>query len=576
MAVSSIPARSEDPTARPTRAPRRPRGEGQWALGHREPLNPNERIKKDDDGLNVRARIETIYAHRGLRLHRPARPARPVPLVGPLHPAPARHRRRPDRGAGAARARGRVLHAAGPHRRRAAQHRAAARDRRTSRQEFAPRHRRHHRPAEHPVPLDPDRGRAGDLAAARERSACSTTEACGDAPREHAGLARWPASPPTRSSTRRRRSTRSRAGTSATRQFSNLPRKFKTAICGWSDTPCTRSTTSRSSASTHPEHGPGFDLWVGGGLSTNPMLAQRLGVWVPLDEVPDVWAGRGRHVPRLRLPPAAQPGPAEVPGRRLGRGAVPRGAGEGVPRPRAARRPGAARCPPKPATTSACTSRPTAGTTSASRRRSGRVSGAQLGRLADLAEAHGSRPGAAHAAAEAAGARRAGGPGRALVDELRGDRAGGRSRRPFRRGTMACTGIEFCKLAIVETKAARRRSWWPSWSGGWPTSTPRSPSTSTAAPTPAPASRSPTSGSRAARHRPTGDGRGLPGAPRRRARHGRGDAGFGRKLRGLKVTADELPDYVERVVRRYLAEPRPTASRSPPGCVAGRRGRRCE
>ena len=32
-----------------------------------------------------------------------------------------------------------------------------------------------------------------------------------------------------------------------------------------------------------------MDLWVGGGLSTNPMLAQRVGVWVPLDEVPDVW-----------------------------------------------------------------------------------------------------------------------------------------------------------------------------------------------------------------------------------------------------------------------------------------------
>ena len=30
------------------------------------------------------------------------------------------------------------------------------------------------------------------------------------------------------------------------------------------------------------------------------------------------------------------------------------------------------------------------------------------------------------------------------------------------------------------------------------------------------------------------------------------DAGFGRKLRGLKVTAAELPDYVERIVRRYL------------------------
>ena len=32
------------------------------------------------------------------------------------------------------------------------------------------------------------------------------------------------------------------------------------------------------------------------------------------------------------------------------------------------------------------------------------------------------------------------------------------------------------------------------------------------------------------------------------------DAGFGRKVRGLKVTAAELPDYVERVLRRFQAE----------------------
>lgn len=32
------------------------------------------------------------------------------------------------------------------------------------------------------------------------------------------------------------------------------------------------------------------------------------------------------------------------------------------------------------------------------------------------------------------------------------------------------------------------------------------------------------------------------------------EAGFGRKVRGLKVTADELPDYVERVLRRFQAE----------------------
>ena len=59
----------------------------------------------------------------------------------------------------------------------------------------------------------------------------------------------------------------------------------------------------------HPEHGPGFDLWVGGGLSTNPMIGHRVGAWVPLDEVPDVWAGVV-SISAIRLPPAAQPRPA--------------------------------------------------------------------------------------------------------------------------------------------------------------------------------------------------------------------------------------------------------------------------
>src|ERR1051326_6873428 len=44
---------------------RRHRGEGQWAKGHFTPLNPNEQVKKDDDGLNVRARIENVYAYGG-------------------------------------------------------------------------------------------------------------------------------------------------------------------------------------------------------------------------------------------------------------------------------------------------------------------------------------------------------------------------------------------------------------------------------------------------------------------------------------------------------------------------------
>lgn len=73
------------------------------------------------------------------------------------------------------------------------------------------------------------------------------------------------------------------------KEYANLPassRRRSPACRTW----CTRSTTSRSSVWCI-EHGPGLDIWVGGGLSTNPMLAQRLGAWVPLDEVPDVWEG---------------------------------------------------------------------------------------------------------------------------------------------------------------------------------------------------------------------------------------------------------------------------------------------
>ena len=43
------------------------------------------------------------------------------------------------------------------------------------------------------------------------------------------------------------------------------------------------------------------------------------------------------------------------------------------------------------------------------------------------------------------------------------------------------------------------------------------------------------------------------------------DAGFGRKLRGHKVTADELPDYVERVARAFAGRAAATASGSPSG-----------
>lgn len=44
---------------------KRKKAEGQWALGYREPLNKNEENKKNDDGLNVRRRIIDIYSKTG-------------------------------------------------------------------------------------------------------------------------------------------------------------------------------------------------------------------------------------------------------------------------------------------------------------------------------------------------------------------------------------------------------------------------------------------------------------------------------------------------------------------------------
>src|ERR1041385_7617602 len=44
---------------------KRKRGEGQWALGYREPLNKNEENKKNDDGVNGRRRLVDNYAQAG-------------------------------------------------------------------------------------------------------------------------------------------------------------------------------------------------------------------------------------------------------------------------------------------------------------------------------------------------------------------------------------------------------------------------------------------------------------------------------------------------------------------------------
>ncbi|AWB82740.1 sulfite reductase [Corynebacterium yudongzhengii] len=74
--------------------------------------------------------------------------------------------------------------------------------------------------------------------------------------------------------------------------FQNLPRKFKSAISGNARQDVTHEIQDLAfQGVNHPELGPGFQVFVGGGLSTNPMLARSLGVFVTLEQVPEVWAG---------------------------------------------------------------------------------------------------------------------------------------------------------------------------------------------------------------------------------------------------------------------------------------------
>ena len=247
------------------------RGQGQWALGYREPLNPNEQVKKDSDPLTVKQRVLDIYSKQGFDSIDGGRPARPAALVRALHAAARGHPGRQDRDPGAGGARGAVLHAAGPHRRRAAHHRAAAGHRR-DRDRVRARRRRHHRPPEHPAALDPHRGRAGRSGSGSRPSASARRRPAATRPAS-SSAARSPASTPTRSSTRSgaiREVTARYLGDPA---FSNLPRKFKTSISGC-PVHCTNHEINDIAfvGVVHPTLGPGYDLWVGGGLSTNPKL----------------------------------------------------------------------------------------------------------------------------------------------------------------------------------------------------------------------------------------------------------------------------------------------------------------
>ena len=73
------------------------------------------------------------------------------------------------------------------------------------------------------------------------------------------------------------------------RDFSNLPRKFKISISGCAQR-CAQHEINDIGlvAVTNDEGEVGFDLWVGGGLGARPRLAERLGAFIWYDEVPEV------------------------------------------------------------------------------------------------------------------------------------------------------------------------------------------------------------------------------------------------------------------------------------------------
>jgi len=534
--------------AAPAKGTRARRGEGQWALGHREPLNPNERNKKDDDGLNVRARIENIYAHRGFASIDPA------DLRGRFRWWGLYTQRKPGIDGGRTAVlephelddeyfmlRVRIdggqldlaqLRTLGSLSTRFARDTADLTDRQNVQY--------------HWIQIEDMPQIWKEL----EAVGLSTTEACGDTPRvilgsPVAGIAAGEIIDPTPAI---QRIAETFIGD---KSLSNLPRKFKSVISWQPDVPYEANDIAFLGV-VHPELGPGFDLWVGGGLSTNPMLAKRLGVWVSLGEVPEVWAavcsifrdyGYRRLRSRARLKFLVADWGAEKFRDVLQREYLKRELPDG-PAPELPRHP--------------------IDHIGVHRQRdglnyvgvapvAGRVTGTILSRLADVAEEHGS------------GRVRLTPYQKLLVLDVADDRVEsliraldgiGLRARPsaWRRDTMACTGIEFCKLAIVETKATAAAAI-------------------------------------AHLERTIGDIEGsvsmnVNGCPNACARTQIADIGlkgqlvpgpdgtlvegfqvhlgggltmaqgqnpsFGRKLRGLKTTAADLPRYAERLATRYL------------------------
>jgi len=338
--------------------------------------------------------------------------------------------------------------------------------------------------------------------------------------------------------------------------LSNLPRKFKSAITGHPSQDVVHEINDVAFvALEHPELGIGYDLWVGGGLSTTPRLGERLGAFVRPDQVVDAWHGvaqifRDYGYRRLRNKARLKFLLAEWGTEKFRQVLQDEYLGYALPDGPAA---------PRPATPGDHVGvhrqkdgRFYVGVTPIV----GRVSGEILTRLAEIAEAHGSTrlrttPHQKILVVDVPEA-----DVEPLIAELD---ALGLQARPslLRRGTIACTGIEFCKLAIVETKVnataavldlEQRLQ-------GFELPHPISLHVNGC---PNSCARIQTADIGLKGQLVTIDGEQVPGYQVHLggglASQDRDEPGLGRTVRGLKVAADGIADYVERVVTRFLAD----------------------
>jgi sulfite reductase (ferredoxin) len=338
--------------------------------------------------------------------------------------------------------------------------------------------------------------------------------------------------------------------------LSNLPRKYKTAITGHPSQDVVHEINDVAFVGiVHPELGPGYDLWVGGALSTTPRLGERLGTFVPPDRVAEVWHGvtqifRDYGYRRLRNKARLKFLLAEWGTEKFRRVLQDEYLGYELADGPAA---------PKPKTPGDHVGvhkqkdgRFYVGVTPIV----GRVAGPTLAKLADVIEAHGST-------------RLRTTPHQKLVildvpaenvEPLVGELdALGLQARPslIRRGTIACTGIEFCKLAIVETKVNAANAVAQLEERLADIDVPHALSLHVNG-CPNSCARIQTADIGLKGQLVTIDGEQVPGYQVHLggglASLDRDEPGLGRTVRGLKVAADGIADYVERVVRRFVAE----------------------